>query len=91
MQPDLAWTRIKTCGPDLDLTGRLFCQDAHPCPWSPGHLFVGPPGHLPPGQVKKFCISLLEAGGSFSYTREVMADLDTAIRCQAGPWIDMLL
>jgi len=33
-------------------------------------------------QVKKFCISLLEAGGSFSYTREVMADLDTAIRSE---------
>jgi len=33
-------------------------------------------------QVKKFCISLLEAGGSFSYTREVMAGLDTAIRSE---------
>jgi len=33
-------------------------------------------------EVKKFCISLLEASGSFSYTREVMAELDTAIRSE---------
>ena len=30
-------------------------------------------------QVKKFCISLLEAAGSFAYTRGVMGELDTSI------------
>ena len=33
-------------------------------------------------EVKKFCISLLEAAGSFSYTREVMGELDMAIRAE---------
>jgi len=30
-------------------------------------------------EVKKFCISLLEASGSFEYTKKVMTDLDKAI------------
>ena len=30
-------------------------------------------------EVKKFCISLLEAAGSFAYTRSVMRGLDTEI------------
>jgi len=33
-------------------------------------------------EVKKFCISLLESSGSFSYTLSVMSDLDESIRAE---------
>lgn len=33
-------------------------------------------------EVKKFCISLLESAGSFSYTLSVMSDLDESIRAE---------
>jgi len=33
-------------------------------------------------EVKKFCISVLEASGSFEYTRKTMQELDMAICCE---------
>lgn len=35
-------------------------------------------------EVKKFCVSLIEAAGSFAHTREVMLELDSAIRAEVA-------